>query len=313
MKIPASEVDWQKLLDTPRGVRSVFSETDVVSMYVEVDKSIQCVFYRAPYKEVPLKPFVTSRPLHGRANVYVTLEALNPRDLSLMSASYPVLWRSVYYRKSDDKLHFVYRPHAVWLLVPAPDGSSQKVGLVPYDPAAYLKARRHLVDLADLTRSRNAAVRSGFGGEGATVNPYPVTKLHEYVDQTYNNGILVSEGFSTTVESYHNVTHNPTPGFGLIPRRQLPSNAWVATIVKTEDLPSYDLFDFDHIAANTHKYVGSSEYLFHPLPDLSFDSNLRNKAITKLEERSHASISANLAQDIFPVRTVEAISRNNWT
>lgn len=300
MKVPTSEADWQKLIGSPRGVRSLFAPTDVVSMWtLASDGGLQEVFVDLPYKEVPLKPFQAALPPNGHVSVFIGLRALDPKSGDLSYKQFGMRWRSFYLDKKTQILHFFFRPNSVFVVIPSESGSVLEP-VYPFNDLAYRKAKNASLRASGFWKSPigGSNKKNGFTGVPRSEGPNK-EKYEDFGDAEYYNGALIDSSTSSLLVHRHNISSVTTPNFRSLKPGQLPNNPWHAEIVDNTFGPGCHELAFKNIDVTHNFYYGASGGFFTPPTNLDYDSNLKNRAISKAEDRAHAGISANIAQDIY--------------
>jgi len=308
MKIPTSEVDWQKLLVTPKGVRSLFRDTDVVSMYVSTRDATQIVFEDVPFRNVPLKRFFVTAASVKDVKIFISLSIITGDSKGFKSKPFLVRWKSYFIDRKAGTIRFFYRPNCVFIIIPG-NAVDRLAPLIPFNDSAFIRAKNNLLLSANgfwANPFGKSGTKHGFSGLPRSRDPIPNVEETVY-DQEYSNGVLVDSSSRSITTRGHVIVSTTTPGFRSLKSRLLPINPWNFAIFATDDLPGSHRLSFVEIPVTHNFYFGSSAGTYFAPPGLSYDSNLKNKAISKLEDRAHSSISANIAQDIFQLHQLKRL------
>jgi hypothetical protein len=325
---PYSEEAWSKIVGNPQGLRSIFTPTEVYSLFVYSGRDLVAIpFERVPFVATVLKDFVIpSLARKSGFSIFLMLEGRLSLSKEIHTVSFPVRWRSRHTRSNGD-IVFLYRPSKISVLVPATDESDAvdrlpsatsagKQLTVPIDQVLRFPAST----LARFTRpkvlrNRIPSIPSN-GFRGVPSAPYPEETFIEIFDAHFPpTGPAYLDGQRSLQTFYRNKVSVKTPNFRNLSKGQLPVNPFSFTQVRTDDMPSMDRLTFPPSSGlvSTNFYGATAFTFVTPPPLPGHNSSVRSKAIKNVIAKAEEDIAANLAQDFAQFGQINRLIAGNAT
>lgn len=334
MTSPTLETEWLKIIQNQLYVRSLFMPTDVASLMVYAGRDLVAIpFELVEFDRFELKSFfVASSAPETRFTLSLELRSYKRVVDANVTANFRIRWSRIRYSERKLGFDFLYEPDKVFICVPPTP--LQTIGASPEEvkhfekcevwkgkplPALYSDFLNNRLVLEKVGKPISG-MKNGFSGVPTAQGNKAVFETRFDAEYSNLSPPIVPLGDPYEVLTYsRDVVGTTTPGFRNKAKANLPINPFTCTIIKQQDGPCARFFTQEDLSPGgttlrRRTYYGkSTDQFFSPVGIPSFDSNLLNDTLSKLEEKAGLNISANLAQDFLQFGQLKRLIAGNLT